>query len=476
MPENNNRRNYNFRFAMSGLLIVCGGLLFYYILFHFDRLSSLVGYFFSILTPLWSGILIAYILNPLMVFIEKKICYPLWKRIKKNKDHVYSKEGVVIRVISVLITLVIFISALYALIMSVVPQTITNIKSLYDRISVFFFNWQDYYASFLSKYPQIDTFMQQNMGTFYTWINDKIKPALDMIIKTPTSIVGFIVSVFKSLLNFIIGIIISVYLLFDKEKYLAQSKKMIYAFFKREKANNFINNLRYSDKIFGGFIVGKVIDSIIIGILCYISMLIIGLPYPALISVLVGTTNVIPYFGPFIGAIPSALIILMVPETGPKNCLIFLIFILILQQFDGNILGPKVLGSSIGLNGFWVVFSITVFSKLLGVWGIFLGVPIFAVIYAAIRTLVNQRLEIKHMPVQTDYYINSDYIPEYDEVNNAGKSFRFAKKTFDKVTRETYQEEETRKEQNDSKKENHENEDKRVTDEVSDTGSKKGKG
>ena len=156
----------------------------------------------------------------------------------------------------------------------------------------------------------------------------------------------------------------------------------------------------------------------------------------------------------------------MVPETGPKNCLIFLIFILILQQFDGNILGPKVLGSSIGLNGFWVVFSITVFSKLLGVWGIFLGVPIFAVIYAAIRTLVNQRLEIKHMPVETDYYIKSDYIPDYDEVNNTGKSFRFAKKTFDKVTYETYEEEENRKVKDEEK----------ITDEVSDTGSKKSKG
>ena len=474
MPENNNRKKYNFRFAMSGLLIVCGGLLFYYILFHFDRLSSVVGSLFSILTPLLAGILIAYILNPLMVFLEKKVCYPLWRRIKKKKDHVYSKEAVIIRVISVFITLVIFIAALYALIMSVVPQTITNIKSLYDRISVFFFNWQDYYASFLSKYPQVDSFMQQYMGTIYTWVNEKIKPALDMVIKTPTSIIGFIVSVFKSLFNFVVGLIISVYLLYDKEKYIAQSKKVLYAFFNRETANNFINNIRYSDNIFGGFIVGKIIDSIIIGILCYICMLILGLPYPALISVLVGATNVIPYFGPFIGAIPSALIILMVPETGPKNCLIFLIFILILQQFDGNILGPKILGSSIGLNGFWVVLSITVFSKLLGVLGIFLGVPVFAVIYAAVRTLVNERLAVKHMPVDTGYYIESDYIPEDDnDVNNAGKSFRFARKTFDKVARETYQEEEDRKVKIEAKNEKKEN---KEVNEVSDTGSKKSKG
>ncbi len=443
--DNNHRKRINYRIGLNGLMIVCGGILFYYILFHFDRLTDLFGYFFSILAPVWAGLLIAYILNPLMKFIEKKICYPLWGKMKRKKDHEYKNEFVVIRVIALTLTIVVFLASIYGLIMLVVPQIITNIKSVYDRISAFFFNWQDYYASFLKKYPQADVFLQQNMGNFYTWINDKIKPALDIILKTPTSILGFIVSVFKSLFNFLIGIIIAVYLMMDKEKYIAQSKKVLYAFLKREKANNFINNLRYTHKVFGGFIVGKVIDSIIIGILCYIIMLIIGLPYPALISVIVGTTNVIPYFGPFIGAIPSAFIVFLWPVDGPKKCLIFLIFILLLQQFDGNILGPKILGSSIGLSGLWVVFSITVFSKFFGVWGIFLGVPAFAVIYAAIRTLINKRLEIKHMPVNTEYYIKSDFTPEDEGVVNTGKQFRFAQKTFDKVTYETYEEDQIKK-------------------------------
>jgi predicted PurR-regulated permease PerM len=261
----------------------------------------------------------------------------------------------------------------------------------------------------------------------------------ELISRTSTSLVGSIITIFKSLLNFIIGIIISIYLLVDKERFIAQAKKVLYAFLTRERANNFINNLRYSDKIFGGFISGKIIDSLIIGVLCYIGMLVLRLPYSVLIAVLVGITNIIPYFGPFIGAIPSAFFILMID---PKKCLVFVIFILILQQFDGNILGPKILGDSTGLNSFWVIFSITVFSGLFGILGMFIGVPVFAVIYAAFKTLINKRLEIKHMPVETSYYIDYDYDPDEDSTDgNSGKSFRFAKKTFDKVTEETFIEE-----------------------------------
>ena len=201
--------------------------------------------------------------------------------------------------------------------------------------------------------------------------------------------------------------------------------------------------------------------------MCYIGMLVIGSEYSVLIAVVIGVTNVIPYFGPFIGAIPCGLLMLM---ENPKKALIFIIFIIVLQQFDGNILGPKILGSSIGLNGFWVIFAITVFSKLFGVIGMFMGVPIFAVVYAAIRTLVNQRLEIKHMPVDTQFYIDSDYIPESDGINNTGKSFRFAKKTFDRVTRETYQEDEGTNKNEIKITEN------KVENAVSDTGSEVGKG
>ncbi len=425
---------------MNGLLTVCGGIFFYYILFHSDRLSGVISALLSIMTPIIAGLIIAYILNPVMRFLEKRIFYPLWNRIKRKKDHVYSKEKLTIRVISTFLTLLLFIALIYLLAISIIPQLVENIKSVNDRVSRYFLTLDVnvYYSSLLTRFPMLEGILKQSSIDLSQLFYNKILPYFETFIsKTSTSLVGSVIAIFKSVLNFIIGLIISIYLLIDKEKFCAQAKKVLYALLKREKANNFINNLRYSDKIFGGFISGKVLDSIIIGILCYIGMLILKLPSPLLISVLVGVTNVIPYFGPFIGAIPSAFIILV---YDPKKCLIFLIFVMILQQFDGNILGPKILGDSTGLNSFWVIFSITVFSGLLGWVGMFIGVPLFAVIYAALRTLINKRLEIKHMPVDTEYYITSDYTPEEDGVSNTGQSFRFAQKTFDKVTKETVQE------------------------------------
>ncbi|MCR5673275.1 MAG: AI-2E family transporter [Lachnospiraceae bacterium] len=442
MKESKNNNSF-FKNGMNGLLIICGGIFFYYILFHSDKLYGLISKFLSIMTPLIAGLIIAYVLNPVMRFMETKMFFPLWNRIKSKKKKAYSKERIVIRVISAFLTLILFIAVIYALVMSIFPQLLVSIQSIIKRIPVYLMNVNEYYATVLSQYPKLEELLTQYSIDVSQLFYNKILPYFeDILSKTSTSLLGSIIVIFKSLLNFIIGIIISIHLLIDKEKFLAQSKKVLYAFLKRERANNFINNLRYSHKIFGGFITAKVIDSIIIGFICYFGMKIMNLPYGVLISVIVGITNVIPYFGPFIGAIPSAFFILMVD---PKKCLIFVIFVIILQQFDGNILGPKILGDSTGLNSFWVIFSITVFSGLFGVAGMFIGVPAFAVIYAAFRTLINKRLEIKHMPVETSYYVDSDFDPDDDDIEfNSGKSFRFMDKTFDKVTKETYLEDQDR--------------------------------
>ncbi len=438
MKDNNRNHNFFFKAGLNGLLIACGGIFFYYILFHSDRFTALIYKLLSVLTPLISGLIIAYILNPVMRFLENRCFFPLLNKIKNEKIRNFPKANRIIRIISAFITLILFIAVIYALVMLLIPQMFVSIKSILRKASDFFLNINDYYDKVLVGQPRLEEILKQYSVDLSQLFYTKVLPYFeDLISNTSTSLVGSIISIFKSLINFIIGIIIALHLLIDKEKYCAQAKKVLYAFLKRERANNFINNLRYSDKIFGGFISAKVIDSIIIGILCYIGMLVLKLPYPILIAVVVGITNVIPYFGPFIGAIPSAFFILMVD---PKKCLIFLIFVIVLQQFDGNILGPKILGDSTGLNSFWVIFAITVFSGLFGVVGMFIGVPAFAVIYAATKTLINTRLEIKHMPVSTAYYINSDYTPEEDGVNNTGKSFRFVQKTFDKVTKETYEE------------------------------------
>lgn len=427
--DNNKNKGY-FQYGINGLIVVFGGLLLYYILFYSEKLSNAISSLFTVLTPVIAGLIIAYVLNPIMMFTEDYILRNIFKRFKKF-DIENEKTKKVFRIISTFVAIIVLCLMIYALIIMIVPQIIKNIQNIINRFPTYIDNVMNYYDKILSKYPKVGSLIDSYIIDISNWFSSKLVPFLENTIsKASTSILGSIISIFKSLLNFIIGIIISIYLMIDKEKFQAQCKKVFYAFMSEERANNFLNNLRYANKIFGGFITGKVIDSIIIGIICYICMLILSLPYAALISVLVGVTNVIPYFGPFIGAIPSAFIVLLV---SPKQCLIFVIFVLVLQQFDGNILGPKILGDSTGLNSFWVIFSITLFSGLLGLVGMFIGVPLFAVIYAAIRTLVNERLAKKNMPVSTEYYKVSDFkINDNGEVND-GVTFKFSKETFKNI-------------------------------------------
>ena len=195
----------------------------------------------------------------------------------------------------------------------------------------------------------------------------------------------------------------------DKEKFKAQSKKLLYTFFSNDRVNIILENTRYTDKVFGGFFAGKLVDSLIIGILCVIFMILFKMPYPLIIAVIVGITNIIPYFGPFIGAIPSALLVLLVD---PSKCIGFLIFIFVLQQFDGNILGPKILGSKTGLSSFWVLFSLLIFGGLFGMVGMILGVPLFSILYSFLNGVIKRRLKSKKLPQDSKDYEKLLYISE----------------------------------------------------------------
>ena len=224
-----------------------------------------------------------------------------------------------------------------------------------------------------------------------------------------------ILGILKVLWNFVIGFVISIYVLASKETFAAQGKKIIYAAFEKDSANSVLGSFRFVHKTFIGFFSGKVLDSIIIGLLCFIGTTLLNTPYAALVSLIVGVTNVIPFFGPYLGAIPCALLILVVDLANPMSCVTFVIFILILQQLDGNLIGPMILGDSTGLSGFWVIFSITAFGGLFGVGGMIVGVPVFAVFFAVVRGLVNRSLIKKEMPIQSDLYINMDSVNENGE-------------------------------------------------------------
>ena len=220
-----------------------------------------------------------------------------------------------------------------------------------------------------------------------------------------------VVNLAKSMLNLIIGVIISVYLLSGKDRFLAQSKKLCYAALGQKKGGYVCNVCTFANRVFGGFIGGKIIDSLIIGVLCFIGLRILDMPYTMLISIIVGVTNIIPFFGPYLGAIPSALLLLVID---PMKCLYFVIFIIILQQLDGNVIGPQILGDATGLDSIWVVVSLLIFGNLFGVLGMVIAVPLFAVIYKIVTELVNFLLKKRELSTATQDYTAWNYPPRKD--------------------------------------------------------------
>ena len=284
---------------------------------------------------------------------------------------------------------------------------------------------------FLNDNPSIEQFVVQIVDLyseeFNNYLNNSIIPQMESLVKTVS--LSFI-SVLKSLWNLLIGLVISIYVLFSKETFAGQSKKIAYALFTTKNANQIISDTRFVSETFIGFISGKIIDSFIIGCICFAGTNILQLPYPLLISVIVGVTNIIPFFGPYLGAIPCVLLIFM---ENPLQSLYFTIFIILLQQLDGNVIGPKILGQSTGLSGFWVIFSITIFGGWLGVPGMIIGVPFFAVIYAMIKRYTEKKLKKRGLPISSEIYLDVKKIDENNVIipkNNEHK--RFFKLSFKK--------------------------------------------
>ena len=237
-------------------------------------------------------------------------------------------------------------------------------------------------------------------------INENFNRFIDYVIRFVTDLLPILgtllTSVASKIWNIVLGIIISIYLLSDKEKFCALSKKITYAVFPKSVAEKSIEITHRSNSTFGKFLVGKILDSVIIGILTFFILTVSKMPYAILISVIVGITNIIPFFGPFIGAIPSFIIILFV---SPVKALWFLVIILVIQQIDGNIIGPKILGDSIGVSAFWILFAILVAGKFLGLVGMIIGVPLFAVVYSLLKEIVEGQLKKKGLHIETKDYL-----------------------------------------------------------------------
>ncbi len=383
--------------AVTMVLLNLGGIL--------NRFHQLV----SILMSVMYGIVIAYILTPVVNFTEAKALVPVFYG-KKRHDAETAKKSrrwMFMRMTSIIVALAILVLLIYALLAVVIPQLIRSITSLLTNFPIYIENTNNLLNRFLESEDGSAQVVQglydQYTGQLQNYINENLLPNMNSIF---SQISDIILRLINNIINFVIGLIISVYLLYSKETFCAQGKKIAYAFFREDTANRVVSEFRFIHYTFTGFLSGKIIDSIIMGILCFIGTSIIGTPYPLLVSVLVGITNIVPVFGPYIGACIGLFFILII---NPIQALYFLIFILILQQFDGNILGPKILGSSIGIPSFWVLFSILLFGGYFGIPGMIIGVPLFAVFYSFCKRWVERVLRRKELPTETDFYIQTAY-------------------------------------------------------------------
>ncbi|MBO5472924.1 MAG: AI-2E family transporter [Lachnospiraceae bacterium] len=396
--------------GITAFLVIAASILFYYILFHSSKFSQSVHALIRIAMPVIDGFVLAYLIAPVLNHIEGRVIKPLYTKAKvpmtpKNKRRM--------RAFSILVTIVLILVVLYEFFSLVIPEVIRSIQSIIFQFPVYVNNLTNWALGLMKNNPDLEKVVNDLLDRYSVrileYFNTNLLPYINDLIKTLSlSVIG----IFKAMWNFIIGFIISIYLLGSKERFAGQAKKIAYALFDRKGGNELITNFRFIHSTFIGFIGGKIIDSIIIGIICFVCTSIIDTPYALLVSVIVGVTNVIPFFGPYIGAIPSTFLVLMVD---PKQALYFVILILIIQQFDGNVLGPKILGDSTGLSGFWVIFAITIFGGLFGVLGMVVGVPIFAVFYAAVRSVVNRLLRKKELPTQIQPYMTVGQINDEKE-------------------------------------------------------------
>lgn len=386
--EQNNRMKHTIKAAwakgFSNFLALAGAILLVFVLFRFDSIMDQVMHICNILMPIIMGIALAYLINPVVEFYERKLDATLGKAIEKKRGKKPSMRG-----LSILISVIIIIAIIVILIMMVVPQLVSNITNavvlLPEQI-------QDLVKK-ITEMTRNNEHAQQLIGEFYdgtvkyftNWVKTEMLGQVSVVING-------IMGIFGTAVNCLVAFIVAIYVLLGKNTFIRQIKKITNAFLTDRQSQVLTSIVKESDRIFGGFISGKIIDSFIIGGICFVCCLILRMPYVALVSVIVGVTNIIPFFGPYIGAIPSTILILL---DSPSKGIIFLIFVIILQQVDGNIIGPKILGESTGLSPFWVVFAIFLGNGLFGIVGLFIGVPMWGVVYYLIKRFVNYRIRKK---------------------------------------------------------------------------------
>ena len=407
MPEDNERKEgiKLSKKLISYVIAACIVISFYFLLRNSRSVSLAFDHVYTVIQPIIMGFIMAFLMNPIMVFFEKRIT-PLLAKVIKSEE----KTKITSRTISTILALVILVVAVIFIFSAIIPNLISTVLYLADHIDeqiAGVLDWANtvtkgkYEDAIMgAKDSKIGDLIDQGLGLAKQYINYDESDLVSIVTSSLLSIGKFVV-------NIIIGIFVSIYVLVSKETFKAQAKKIICGVFTPKYSNIILEISRKSGDIFYGFLIGKLVDSIIIGIICYIGCLIMKMPYPVLVSVIVGVTNIVPVFGPYIGAVPTVIIIFL---TEPRLGIAFLIFVLILQQVDGHVIGPKILGDSTGISSFWVVFAVVVGAGFFGVGGMIVAVPIVAIIYYIMGRIATYLVERRNLPGNTEEYLTMDYI------------------------------------------------------------------
>ncbi len=390
------------KWGLTAFLVVLCSIIVFFAIYRLRDVSEVINVILAILTPFIYGLVMAYLLCPIYNFTVRSI-YALTKRVNVNIPRPLTVSKAVASLVSIIVLLVVITGILWMIIPGLV-ESIANIIQLLPDSMDSLRSWLDVK---LVGWPEAQAILNGWINNFtenaIAFVTERLLPEYSSI---AAGISEGVMGVFNVVKNFFLGIIICVYFLNSKENFAAQMKKIIMAVFSRKAADEIVQGAHFTNRTFGGFINGQIIDSFIIGLICFIVMTLFGWEYTLLISCIIGITNIIPFFGPFIGAIPSALLLLMVDT---RQCIYFVIFIIILQQFDGNILIPKIQGSSTGLASFWVLFAVLVGGGLFGFIGMVIGIPMFAVIYAYVSRAINNRLEKRGLATDLAEYKVDNY-------------------------------------------------------------------
>lgn len=401
MKDQENRKYI--KLGITGVAVIVISLLCFFLLFRLKDVLLGVQVVLGILTPFLYGAVIAYILAPICNRIEGALI-----RVFQLKQ---GKKGIA-EALSIVLSLILALALVWFLVMLVFPQVWSSIVGIANAVPGQLIAANEGLHNLLQSQPQLQTYWDEFSGRLTTevtgWLKTGLLPTMGTMVEQLGSQLAVFVGIVK---NLFLGILISIYFLASRRQFAAQSRLLLHGVFPDRWADMIEEEIRYADKMFNGFLMGKLLDSAIIGLLCFAGTTLMGIQSAALVSVIVGVTNIIPFFGPFIGAIPSALLLLL---ENPLHCVYFIIYVVILQQLDGNVIGPKILGNSTGLSSFWVLFSILLFGGLWGIVGMIVGVPLFAVIYDIVRKLTYLGLN-RHGRSRMIQEYNGTFHPEQEK-------------------------------------------------------------